>query len=105
MRNVFSWLAHAGVFFVLYGSASAQPAPLSFETADQATGYMEWVLDLHFDAGQRQQYQQILAEMWRGNQGSKDTIAAMARTYQSLSTLDENQRAQMRARQQSEFVR
>jgi hypothetical protein len=65
---------------------------------------MEWVLDARFTAEQRQRYQQMLAEMWRGNQSSRDAITSMARVHESLPGLDENRRTQMRAEQQRAFL-
>ena len=79
---------------------------MTAELAENATGYMEWVLEVRFTAAQRQQYQQMLAEMWRGgNQGSTDAVVKMAMVYDRLSQLGENERAQMRSGSQQQLVK
>ena len=72
----------------------AKTAPLPASLADHATAYMEWLLDTPFTEAQRGQYQQMLAEMWRGGKnGSPDTILAMARAYERSGTLSDADRA------------
>ena len=76
----------------LCASAWAEKTPLTFETANQTTACMEWMLDARFTPEQRQRYQEMLAQMW--NQGSRDAISAMARASETLSTFDESKRTQ-----------
>jgi hypothetical protein len=91
----------AAVLFCVPGLAENDP--ISLDTANHATGYMEWILEARFTAEQRDQYQQMLAGMWR--EGSKNSISAMARAHETLQTMDESKRAQMRAEKQPQFVR
>ncbi len=42
---------------------AGQP-PLTFEMAQKATNFFEWVLDIRFTPGQRQEFQNSLVESW-----------------------------------------
>ncbi|HVX29957.1 MAG TPA: hypothetical protein VHA53_05715 [Nitrolancea sp.] len=99
------WLNRTGALLLLALAAYAEKPSLTPEIAEHATGYMEWVLDAPFTADQRQRYGRILAEMWRGSQGSRETIAGMARIHRMLPQLDESQRNETHAASQKEFVR
>jgi hypothetical protein len=84
---------------------AAQP-PLTLETANHATGYMEWMLDVRFTAEQRQRYQRILAEMWRTeDQDARNALGTMAATYQRLAAMSDPERLRMRAATQQQFLR
>jgi hypothetical protein len=96
------YLRRSILTFLLLVPALAQPTPISAETAHQATGYMEWMLDARFTAEQRLHYQQILAKLWSG---SPEAISAMARANQTLAGLDEGQRSQLRAEKRPQFPR
>lgn len=89
----------------VHGLAMAGAA-LTLELADNATRYMEWLLEVSFTADQRQQYQQILAQTWRGkNQGAIDGVTAMARAQEKLASMSDSERAAIREKLQGEFVR
>jgi hypothetical protein len=90
------------VLILIAVAAWAEKAPLTPETADHATAYMEWVLEVHFTAEQRQQYRQMLAGIWPN---SAEAIVKMARVHEGLGTVDESERVRMRATAQREFVR
>lgn len=87
--------------FLLCASAFPQPG-IPPETAGQATGYMEWMLDARFTPDQRRHYHEILAGLWAG---SKDAILSMARAHETLASYDEAKRSQLRAARQPEFLR
>lgn len=90
------------VLVLMAVAAWAEKAPLTVETADHATGYMEWVLEARFTAEQRQQYQQMLSAMWPN---SSQAIVKMAWVHERLGSMDDGERARMRATAQREFVR
>ena len=99
------YLLSACVYLISLGVFAEKP-PLTLETAESATGFMEWVLDVRFNAEQRQRYQQILSDMWRGNTAQEnETIAKMAQIYQKLPQLGDGERSQMRAKLQADFVK
>jgi hypothetical protein len=92
--------------FLLYGVAMAAPTPLTPEVNSNATGYMEWLLDVSFNGEQRQQYGRILEDTWRsGNKGAINGVLSMAGAFEKLSTLTDNERAAKREKMQAEFVR
>jgi hypothetical protein len=83
---------------------SAEMPPLTLETAEHATAYMEWMLDARFTAEQRQRYQQVLAAMWR-MEGTNQAIVTMARVHEQLTGMNEGERERMRAATQEDFLR
>jgi len=90
---------------LLCGVAFGAPA-LTPELNSNATGYMEWLLNISFNGEQRQQYRRILEDTWRsGNQGAIDGVISMANAYEKLSTLGEGERTAKREKMQTEFVR
>ena len=90
------------VLLLLTAAPWAEKAPLTTDTVDHATGYMEWVLEVHFTGAQRMQYRQMLAAMWPN---SAEAIAKMARVHEGLGAIDENERLRMQAAAQQGFVR
>lgn len=102
---MFNNLTRRLAILILCIPAWAAKLPFTYETANHATGYMEWILDVRFTADQRQLYQEMLAEMWGGSQSSADAIGKMASAHEMLIDLDKSKQERMRGEKQPQFVR
>src|SRR5262249_44795273 len=83
--------------------------PLTQDFLDQLTAYGEWLLDIQMTPPQRQEWQQLFVNTWKkADPKSKESFLANAQPqlkwYGEISNLTDEQRREIRARQQPWFV-
>jgi len=83
--------------------------PLTQDFLDQLTAYGEWLLDIQMTPPQRQEWQQLFVNTWKkADPKSKESFLANAQPqlkwYGEISKLTDEQRREIRARQQPWFV-
>lgn len=85
-------------------TAGSKP-PLTQEMMDQATAYMEWILDARFTPVQDREYKESLAAIWRGaDQEAIDGVVSMTNAYPQLLRLTPEQQSQVKEKLQGQFL-